>query len=293
VTWAGPVGSLAAMTDSPQAVPAFPEWREINRALWDERVPIHTASTFYDVPGFLSGADALRPFELAEVGDVSGRTLLHLQCHFGQDTLSWARHGATVSGLDFSAAAVAAAQALATETGIEDARFVVSDVYEAANVFAGETFDIVYTGLGALCWLPDLTRWAETAAALVAPGGFLYLSEFHPVTDMLADDGRTVQYDYFNREPTRWDEPGTYTDSAVEPQISTSIEWQHGLGDILSAIAAAGLRIEFVHEHDFSLFPRFPVLERRTEGISAVYRFPEGQPRVPMVFSVRAARPVG
>jgi len=267
------------------------DWRALNRALWDERVAIHTRSDFYDVPGFLGGAEVLRPFELAEVGDVDGRRLLHLQCHFGQDTLGWARHGAAVTGLDFSASAVEAAAELAREAGLADARFVTADVYEAANVLAGETFDIVYTGLGALCWLPDVERWAQTAAALVAPGGFLYLAEFHPVTDMFGGDGRTVEYDYFQQDAMVWDEPGTYTDYAEEPRITASVQWQHGLGEILSAIAATGLRIEFVHEHDFTLFPRFAALESATEGITRVYRFPQGQPRVPMVYSVRAARP--
>ena len=284
-----PPNSLAGMTTPDAADPR--DWRALNRALWDERVPVHTGSEFYDVPGFLAGAEVLRPFELAEVGDVSGRTLLHLQCHFGQDTLAWARHGATVTGLDFSVPAVEAADALAARAGIADARFVAADVYAAADVLAGESFDIVYTGLGALCWLPDVEGWARTAASLVAPGGFLYLAEFHPVADIFDDDGRTTAYDYFHREATVWDEPGSYADLAAQPKATVSVAWQHGLGEVLSALAAAGLRIEFVHEHDFTLFPRFSVLEPRTEGITRVYRFPPGQPRVPMVYSVRAARP--
>ncbi|MBC3843778.1 class I SAM-dependent methyltransferase [Streptacidiphilus sp. 4-A2] len=267
------------------------DWLELNRAVWDERVPIHTSSQFYGLPGFLAGAESLRPFELAEVGDVSGRSLLHLQCHFGQDTLGWARHGATVTGLDFSAAAVRAAGELAGAAGISDARFVAANVYDAAQVLAGETFDIVYTGLGALCWLPDIAGWARTAASLVAPGGFLYLAEFHPFADVLGDDARTVVTDYFHRDGTVWDEPGTYTDSDVETRNTVTVEWQHGLGEVLSAIAAAGLRIEFVHEHDFTLFERFPVLEPDTDGITRLYRLPQGQPRVPLVYSVRAARP--
>ena len=267
------------------------DWWELNRAMWDERVASHADSQFYDVPGFLAGGEALRPFELAEVGDVSGRTLLHLQCHFGQDNLAWARHGATVTGLDFSPRAVEAAGELALAAGIADARFVAADVHVASEALAGETFDIVYTGLGALCWLPDIEHWARTAASMVAPGGFLYLAEFHPVSDMFGDDARTVEYDYFRREATVWDEPGTYTDYVEEPKVTVCVEWQHGLGDVLSAIAAAGLRIEFVHEHDFSLFPRFPVLEPQTEGITRVYRLPQGRPRLPMIYSVRAVRP--
>lgn len=166
----------------------------VNKALWDERVPIHVASDFYDVTGFKGGGQTLRDFELAEVGDVTGLQLVHLQCHFGLDTLSWARRGAHVTGLDFSEKAIEAARTVADETELQ-ARFVVADVYDAPAVL-GETYDIVYTGLGALCWLPDINRWAETVTFLLRPGGFVYLAEFHPFADTLDDEkGRTVTYD--------------------------------------------------------------------------------------------------
>jgi SAM-dependent methyltransferase len=283
----------AAATPSTPKPPTTPEAHRLdaNRALWDERVPIHTASSFYDIPGFVAGADPLRSFETAEVGDVTGKSLLHLQCHFGQDTLAWARHGATVTGLDFSVPAVEAARELALAVGAVDARFVDADVYDAVKALNGETFDIVYTGLGALNWLPEITRWAETVAALLAPGGFLYLAEFHPITDLLdEDDGRTVVSDYFRREPISWDEPGTYADSTVETENNLSYEWRHGLGEIVSALIGAGLRLEFLHEHDFSLFRRFQVFEQSTEGITEIYRFPAGHPRVPLMYSLRAAK---
>ncbi|MFI6155982.1 class I SAM-dependent methyltransferase [Kitasatospora sp. NPDC051170] len=226
------------------------DWRTANRALWDERVPIHTAGTFYDLPGFLAGSDTLRDFELAEVGDVRGKTLLHLQCHIGLDTLSWARRGATVTGLDFSEPAVDVADGLATQIGATTARFVTADVYDAVRALDDQTFDIVYTGLGALCWLPDIARWARTAAALVAPGGFLYLAEFHPVTEVLSEDGRTVEGDYFDRDPIVVDEPGSYADRTAETTATLTYEWRHGVGDVVSALIAAGLRLEFLHEHD-------------------------------------------
>lgn len=267
-----------------RAKPAVPaDWRAANRANWDERVPIHTAAEFYDVPGFVAGNEVLREFELTEVGDVDGKTLLHLQCHIGLDTLAWARRGATVTGLDFSAPAVAVAAGLAAQIGATSARFVTSDVYEAVGALDGQTFDIVYTGLGALNWLPEIDRWARTAAALVAPGGFLYLAEFHPFADVLAEDGRTVETDYFDREPSVWDRPGTYADWSAETTATVTVQWQHGLGEVVSALTAAGLRLEFLREHDFSLFARFPVLEQR-DG----FRFPEGQPRVPLLY--RCAR---
>lgn len=266
---------------------AAADWLAINRANWNERVPIHSTSQFYDLPGFVAGTSGgLREFELAEVGDVTGKSLLHLQCHMGQDTLSWARRGASVTGLDFSEAAVQAARSLATQIGVADTRFVTSDVYDAVEALDGQTFDVVYTGLGALCWLPDIDRWARTAAALVAPGGFLYLAEFHPFADTLADDGRTVEFDYFTQVGTVWDEPDTYTDGEKLTDATVTVELLHGIGEVVSALVKAGLRLEFLHEHEFSLFARFPVLERNGRN----FTFPAGHPRVPLVYSLRAAK---
>ncbi|MDQ3793524.1 MAG: class I SAM-dependent methyltransferase, partial [Actinomycetota bacterium] len=149
------------------------DYLEANRANWDERVPIHAEGELYDVASFKEGQERLRPFELVEVGDVSGKDFIHLQCHFGIDTLSWARRGARVVGLDFSAPAVERARELAAELGL-DAKFVQSDVYEAVGSLGGRDFDVVYTGLGALNWLPDIRRWAGVVAELVRPGGYLY-----------------------------------------------------------------------------------------------------------------------
>ncbi|GLF95958.1 class I SAM-dependent methyltransferase [Streptomyces yaizuensis] len=273
-------------------VPA--DWREANRSNWDERVPIHVASDFYDVKAFREGRDFLRDFEVAEVGDVTGRTLLHLQCHFGQDTLSWARRGAArVVGLDFSAPAVAAARALAADVGLgpDRAAFVAADVYDAPAAVPEPSYDIVYTGTGALNWLPDVDRWARTAASLVAPGGFLYLAEFHPLTDALDDEtGSRVVHDYFSRDPWIDDEPLTYTDAGPGTAITSSrtVEWQHPIGDVVSALCAAGLRLEFLHEHDTSVFARFDDLVQTGEQR---YRFPEGRPRIPLMYSLKASRP--
>jgi SAM-dependent methyltransferase len=159
---------------------AEPSWRELNQAMWNERVPLHLRSRLYDLPKFKAGALSLRSHEIADLGDVRGKELIHLQCHFGKDTLSWARLGAHVTGLDFSEGAVRAAIALAAEIGV-DARFVTADVYDAPEALGGHTFDIVYTGVGALCWLPDMTRWAKVVFNLLQPGGELYLYEFHPL----------------------------------------------------------------------------------------------------------------
>ncbi|MGW2489340.1 class I SAM-dependent methyltransferase [Streptomyces sp. NPDC001606] len=265
-------------------------WREDNRAMWDERVPVHVAGEYYDLDGFRARRDVLRDFETAEVGDVTGKTLLHLQCHIGLDTLSWAHRGAArVVGLDFSGPAVAVGRSLAAEFGYgpERAAFVTSDVYDAAAAVPEPSYDIVYTGLGALCWLPDIRRWAETAASLVAPGGFLYLAEFHPITESLDDaTGSRIVRDYFSRDAQVYDEPGTYADRSAATVHNRSVEWQHTLGDVVSALAAAGLRIEFLHEHPVSVFQRFENFEVR----DGFHRFPADRPEIPLMYSLRAAK---
>jgi SAM-dependent methyltransferase len=279
------------------------DWRALNRANWDDRVPVHLASSFYDLAGFRAGASTLQPFEVSEVGDVAGRRLVHLQCHIGLDTLSWARRGAQVSGLDFSAPAIDAASALAASLGIP-ATFVVSDVYDAVDAFGGQRFDIVYTGTGALVWLPDIPRWARVVAGLLAPGGFLYLVEGHPFVQILDDttgapgaasaagasrasggSGLCVARDYFDAAPQVEDYPYTYTDGPAL-EHARQVEFQHSLGEIVTSLVKEGLRIEFLHEYDFDAFGRFDSLQRREDG---TYRFPPGQPRVPMQFSLRAS----
>lgn len=167
-----------------------------NLARWDEATPFHAAGSFYDLDGFRSGRQDVRPFDLEELGAVAGLDLVHLQCHLGTDTLSWARHGARVVGLDFSARAVAAARDLARDCGL-DAEFVCANVYDAAAALDGRRFDVVYTGIGALNWLPDLDRWARVVADLVRPGGVLYLVEIHPMVQAVVEDGRTLCQDVF------------------------------------------------------------------------------------------------
>jgi SAM-dependent methyltransferase len=271
-------GRLADMTE---------EWLGVNRALWDERVPIHVASAFYDVEGFVDGGSTLRSFELEEVGDVEGVTLVHPQCHFGLDTLSWTRRGARVTGLDFSTPAILAARKLAADASLE-AQFVEADVYGAVEALGDRRFDLVYTGLGALNWLPDIERWARVMAALMAPGGRFYLAEFHPFAGVFADEDLTVVYPYFHAEPFVWDEPGTYADPGAPTVHNRSIEWNHGLGAVVSALVSAGLRIEFLHEHDHTLFARWPFLEPGGDG---TYRLPEGTPSLPLMYSLLASAP--
>jgi SAM-dependent methyltransferase len=262
------------------------DWRELNRANWNDRVPVHLASEYYDLDGFRDGASSLRPFESAEVGDVTDKRLVHLQCHVGLDTLSWARMGAQVTGLDFSEPAIRAARSLAADLAV-DASFVLADVYDAVTALGGQRFDVVYTGTGALVWLPDMTRWAQVVAALLEPGGFLYLVEGHPFAQILDEaQGTNVALDYFDEQPRVYDNRYTYTDGPALTHIR-SVQFQHGLGQVVTALADAGLRIEFLTEHDFDCFQRFQSLE--FDG--GQYRTPAGHPRIPMMFSLRANRP--
>lgn len=261
--------------------------QELNRRWWDERVPIHVGSDFYAVDRFRAGRGTLEAFEIEELGDVTGRSLVHLQCHFGLDTLSWARLGAEVTGLDFSAPAVDAARELADGVGLP-ATFVAGDVYDASRLL-GRRYDVVYTGKGALNWLPDMEAWAGVVTDLLAPGGRLYLSEFHPVTWVFGGDDLTVAHDYFpGADPLIDDGPGTYADLDATTVHNQTGEWAHPLGEIVSALAGAGLRIEWLHEHPYTLFPRWPDLEVHDDGS---YRFPAGRPSIPLMFSLVASAP--
>ncbi len=191
-----------------------------NRGLWEEWTRIHVGGDFYDVASFRDGSDPnrLRPYEIAEIGDVRGKDLLHVQCHFGIDTLSWARLGATVTGADFSPAAIAEARKLAEEVGI-DATFVESNLYDLPNNLSGD-FDIVYTSRGVLGWLPDIVAWAQVVSGFVRPGGFLYVTEIHPVLQAFDDEGEPgelkLRYRYWNGDPIRIPVQGSYADPTAQ-----------------------------------------------------------------------------
>ena len=264
------------------------EYLKANRELWDELTPIHVRSEFYDVEGFKSGRCALSPIELEEVGDVSGKSLLHLQCHFGMGTLSWARLGARVVGVDFSDEAIATARSLSRGTGIR-ANFVCSDVYELPNVL-DEGFDIVFTSAGVLCWLPDLKRWAKMISHFLRPGGFLYVFDSHPFSLIFADSGRVTELQitesYFaGSEPKHWEPEADYADPNAKVTHG-SYEWTHTLGSIVDALIGAGLRIEFLHEFPVLFFCSHPSMEQDNDGWWRL----RGD-KVPLTFSVKASKP--
>jgi SAM-dependent methyltransferase len=263
-----------------------------NRAHWDERVPIHLGSTFYDVEAFKAGRPIIEPFEVDELGPLDGLRLVHLQCHFGLETLDIARLHPTVQvvGVDFSAPAITAASQLAAEVRLaERSEFVRADVYHAVDALGGRRFDVVYTGKGALNWLPDLDRWAAVVHDLLAPGGLLYISEFHPVAFVLADDRPVPGYDYFSTEATRFEDAGSYADPAAPTEHNATYEWVHPIGRVVSAVLRAGLVLELFHEWDFTLFDQFHYLVRSPDGRR---RWP-GPGTLPLMYSLKARRHPG
>lgn len=265
------------------------DYAAVNRANWDDRVPIHMASAFYDVEGWLARRPGPRKRELDALGDVAGLDLVHLQCHFGLDTLAFATAGAQVTGLDLSGAAIAEARALAVRAGLADrARFVEGDVLEAASLLAPATFDIVYVSLGALCWLPSVERWATQVGALLRPGGRLYIHDGHPLANAFADDAFVIENTYFEQAAPHvddWDQ--TYTDGDGRVAHTVAYEWNHGIGEIVNAIVGAGMRVDQLIEHDWTVWPRFPFLVR---GEDDEWHIPPDKPRVPLTFTVLATK---
>jgi SAM-dependent methyltransferase len=232
------------------------DYRSVNKANWDDRAPAHAASPDYSVDRFVSDPDFLShvvAFDRPLLGDIAGARGVHLQCHIGTDTLSLARLGATMSGLDFSTESLRQARALASATAT-DIRFVEADVYDAPAALGEGAFDLVYTGVGALGWLPSVDRWAAVVAALLEPGGRLFIREGHPVLWALEDprDDRmlALEYPYFELEdPTIWDEGGTYVQTEATFAHNVTHEWNHGLGEIVTALLDAGMEITGLVEH--------------------------------------------
>ncbi|HEX3981650.1 MAG TPA: class I SAM-dependent methyltransferase [Acidimicrobiales bacterium] len=257
-----------------------------NLAWWQEAALLHADSDFYDLDAVRSGRDFMRPFEVDELGDVSGRDLVHLQCHIGTDTVSWARRGARVVGLDFSSNAVDIARALAAECEVP-VGFVCADVLDAPIALDHRRFDVVYTGVGALNWLPDLDAWAGVVYELLRPGGVFYLSEIHPLVFGLSGDGRSLVHDiHAAAYGSTTESGGTYAVPDAELSNRTTFERAHSVSEVLSAVLDCGLTLELVHEHSYTNAP-WPWLIR---GDDKMFRLPDGWPRYPLAYSVRARR---
>jgi SAM-dependent methyltransferase len=260
------------------------DWRNVNHAWWDERAALHRASEFY------AAAGGLEDFEWEELPPIEGLELFHPQCHIGTDTVALARRAARVTGLDFSAEAIEGARELAAEQGVGDrTEWVVADVYDAVDAVGGRTFAGVYTGKGALCWLPDLDRWAATMWALVEPGGFLYLSEFHPVQDIMSDDDTTIERSYFGSSGDVYVEAGSYAVPDAETVHDASVDFPHALSAVVQALIDRGFELRMLHEHPITLFARWPWLETDGDG---VWRMPADRPLLPLMYSLLAVRPV-
>jgi SAM-dependent methyltransferase len=268
-------------------------WQDTNRAAWNHRAALHVrdATGFYDVDGFLAGRDTLTPVEAGEIGDVAGLRLLHLQCHFGLDTLSLARRGARVTGLDFSSVAIAAAQDLAARSRLP-ATFVEADLYEARRVIEG-TFDRVYSTWGTICWLPDIRRWAEVVAQMLAPGGTLYFADTHPSAQVLDEcDGRltpTYAWRTSAGKPDRFEESSSYTGDGHGTAL-TLYNWIHPLSDIVGGLVEAGLTLDVLHEHCVLPYKLYPSMTSIGDGL---FRLPDTAVPMPLSFSLKMTkRPV-
>lgn len=224
---------------------------KVNRALWDIWTPIHAASKMYDVDGFRAGKNSLKPIELESLGCVTGKRILHMQCHFGLDTLSLARMGANVIGVDYSPQSIQLARRLSVELNLP-AHFIEANIYDLGEVL-DETFDIVFASYGVLHWLDDLDRWGRIVAAALRPGGVFHLVDFHPIFNMLSSDGRDLVFPYFaTGQPVRSIKKGACTDPD-NPIEHEAFEWPHGMAEVLMALIKAGLRIE-----NFREFPHIP-----------------------------------
>ena len=269
-----------------------PEWRRLNRANWDERVAVHMApGSDYETDLLRRGNYVLHAIEENELGPVAGLRLMHLQCHFGIDTLALAQKGAVVTGLDFSGPAIAAARSLAAEIGI-DAAFVQSDIYEARAAVEGE-FDRVFTTWGTICWLPDVQAWAAVVASLLAPGGEFYFADAHPAA-LVFDDGVAGAggmpgwfSPYFQQGAIVIDDDRDYANPAVRLTNTRTHEFAHPVASVVQALLDAGLRLTMLHEHDTLAWKQFGCMVE-TEG--RLFRLP-GKPWLPLSYSLKAIKP--
>jgi SAM-dependent methyltransferase len=254
------------------------DYLNINKAAWDKRTKVHIDSKFYDIDTFKNGKSSLNTIELEQVGNVQGKKLLHLQCHFGQDTLSWARLGAKVTGVDLSSEAIKQANQLKGFLKL-NARFIAEDIY-TFGLKNTEKFDIVFTSYGVLCWLPDLTIWAQTIANSLLQGGEFHLVEFHAFNDLLCG------YSYFPQIEPDVEDEGTYTENC-DGSKSTMITWPHSMSEVISALISAGMNIEHFEEYPISPYKCFEGLEKvSAEGYQMIHK---GQ-QVPLLYSIKARK---
>ena len=259
---------------------------DVNRQTWNQKVDVHSKSEFYDLSSFKQGRSSLNRYELNALSDVKGKSLLHLQCHFGQDTLSWSRLGAKCVGVDISDKAIDLARELNAELSL-DAQFVCCNVLDTRDHIR-EEFDWVFTSYGTIGWLPDLQPWAEVIAQSLKPGGRFYMVEFHPICWMF-DYQQTppaLRYGYHQKKEIYEEYSGSYTDGGSEELISREYGWNHGLAEIIKSLQKSGLQFDFMTEEDESPYDVFPGLVRTQAGY---YRHP--QDLFPLLFELQFSKP--
>lgn len=259
-------------------------YKEINKNTWNNKVDVHVNSEFYNNQTFINGQNTVPPTDLEALGDVNGKKILHLQCHFGQDSLSLARLGAQVTGIDFSDKAIEVAKNLNSQLGL-NATFICCDVYETLE-HINEQYDIVYTSYGTIGWLPDLDRWASVISTTLKPGGKLVFFEFHPVVWMFDNDFTHIEYNYFKDEPIKEDESGTYADRYVEIEYST-ITWNHSLSEVMQALINQNLQIEYFQEFDYSHYACF---NNTVEFEPNKFRIQTFENKIPMMYGLVARK---
>lgn len=257
---------------------------EANREGWNKRTMIHKDSAFYDLEGFKKGKSSLNKIELEEVGDVKDKRLLHLQCHFGQDTLSWARQGATVTGIDLSDEAIKTAQQLSKEINVP-AEFICCNVYDTLQ-HVSNPFDIVFTSYGVIGWLPDLDQWAKIISGALKPGGTFYMVEFHPVVWMMDENFQYIKYYYHNEEVIVDEQTGTYTDRNAPIQYK-EYSWNHSISEVLNALISNRLIIQHFNEFNFSCYNCF---NNMVQGEDGYWRVKGLENKIPMMYSVKAVK---
>lgn len=255
-----------------------------NKALWNEKTKHHVTSDFYRNEYFMAGNTSLNDIELELLGDVKGKTILHLQCHFGQDSLSLARMGAKVTGIDLSDAAIAKAKELNETLGL-DAEFICSDIFKLDEVLDGQ-YDIVFTSYGTICWLPDMKKWAGVVNRYLKPGGTFVFADFHPALWMFDNNFKGIQYSYFNREVIQEVETGTYADQTAPINLN-SITWNHDLAEVLQNLLLQGLQLKSFAEYDYSPYSCFP---ETVEIAPRKYQIPGLESKIPMMYAMKMVK---
>ena len=271
----------------------YQSYFEENKQSWNKRTSVHKDSAFYDLDSFKKGKTALHKIELDELGDVKGKSLLHLQCHFGMDTMSWEREGANCTGVDLSDEAIKLAKEINDELNLKT-EFICANIYDLKDTskvpplegFRESGFDIVFTSYGTIGWLPDLDKWAEIVAHFLKPGGIFYIADFHPVLWMMDENFEKIKYNYFNTEVITEEVSGTYSDRDA-PIKSIEHGWNHSFTEIIGALLKHNLQILQFNEYPFSPCNCFNNMEK---GADDMYRIKGMDEKMPMMYSIKAVK---